>query len=29
VLAEWIRELIKVEAQFFAGLGVSIVGDAW
>jgi len=29
VLAGWIRELIKVEEQFFAGLGFSISGDAW
>ena len=29
VLAGWIMELIKVEEQFFAGLGFSISGDAW
>ena len=31
MLAGWIRELlvIKVEEQFFAGLGFSISGDAW
>ena len=29
MLAGWIRKLIKVEEQFFAGLGFSISGDAW
>ncbi len=29
MLAGWIRELIKVEEQFFAGLGFSVSGEAW
>ena len=28
MLAGWIMELIEVEAQFFAGLGFSISGEA-